>query len=292
MEKMLVSGQNIKSFLQENGFKVQSAGGEYQIVARWREGKNPNVSINPKTGKWIDYVTGTGGEWPALVGLIGGELTLETQNFQPQSEEIEIPQVFDSGILSNLKQNHEYWEGRKINPEICEYFQGGAADFNLPKMKNRYVFPIFNEKKQICGLSGRALGDAPAKWKHLGTKKTWIWPRGNNIKETSRAILVESVGCILSLWYAGIRDCLCIFGIKLSPAVLNYLISLNTSKIIVATNYEPENNNIGNRAAKEISEKLSKFFDNVEVRIPSPYKDVNDMLIIKGKEKVKEIYGS
>ena len=49
-------------------------------------------------------------------------------------------------------------------------------------MKNRYVFPILNSKKDIVGFSGRDLNSqSKIKWKHLGEKINWCYPLFLNI---------------------------------------------------------------------------------------------------------------
>ena len=74
-------------------------------------------------------------------------------------------------------------------------------------MQNRYVFPIFDNKNNIIGLSGRKLeakSNRP-KWIHYGKKSKWIYPsfvNKNYIKDKEEVILVESIGDMLSLWEA------------------------------------------------------------------------------------------
>ena len=73
-------------------------------------------------------------------------------------------------------------------------------------MAGRYVFPIFNSVDQIVGFSGRDIlsrKDAP-KWKHIGSKSTWVFPAKKNskiIKETKKMMKTDDIIPVLVLNY-------------------------------------------------------------------------------------------
>ncbi len=153
-------------------------------------------------------------------------------------------------------------------------FKGGVI--NAGRMNGRYIFPIYNSKKEIIGVSGRDVtGKSAIRWKHLGPRNEFVWPAFLNreaIKAASEVILVESPGCILKLWDCSVKNAICLFGIDLSLSVLNFILRLDLSRIIVATNNEPDNNNVGNLAAAKIEKKLLKYFDRRQVMVRLPFK--------------------
>jgi DNA primase len=168
---------------------------------------------------------------------------------------------------------------------------GGIAENG--KMKNRYVFPIFNSKKEIVGFSGRDVtNNSKIKWKHLGDKINWCYPSFLNleeIKSQKEAILVESIGDCLSLWDAGIKNTIVTFGLEISISILNFLLKVDPNKIYISFNNDQEKNNAGNIAAEKGKNKLLRYFDPKQIEIKLPDKkdfgemSVDEILIWKKK---------
>ena len=79
-------------------------------------------------------------------------------------------------------------------------------------------------------MSGRKLEieSKRPKWIHYGQKSKWIYPSFVNekyIKQSGEVILVESIGDMLSLWEAGVKNTIVLFGVNLSKTILFYLIA-------------------------------------------------------------------
>ena len=144
-----------------------------------------------------------------------------------------------------LKKDHSYWINRGVSQETLNLFLGGVADNG--KMKNRYVFPIFNAKNNIIGFSGRDITNlSKIKWKHIGEKTEFVYPLFVNseiIQQQKEIILVESIGDMLSLWQAGVKNTLVTFGTSLSLAILNYSLKLDPKKIYISLNNDSNKNN-------------------------------------------------
>jgi hypothetical protein len=184
-------------------------------------------------------------------------------------------------ILDGLVKNYEYWNDRGISSDTCAYFNIGVA--TRGQLKNRTVIPIFSKenKNLIIGFTGRTLKkDVKPKWKHISDlKQKWLIPAlDEEIKTRKSVILVESPGCFLSLFEHGVKNTLCLFGLKAHDGVISYLIKKNPKRILIATNNEPGNNNIGNEAALKIKEQLKSFFaeERLIIALPSK-KDFNEM---------------
>ena len=114
-------------------------------------------------------------------------------------------------------------------------------------MKNRYVFPILNGKKEIVGFTGRDIQTSSSssrpKWKHIGDKSKWKYPLQANIRtlqELKEVIILESVGDMLALWECGIKNTIVTFGVNISVELLNLFIKLNMNKMIISFNNDSE----------------------------------------------------
>ena len=282
---------DIKSFLQDKGCKIQQSGGEIQIVATWRGGQNFSVSINPRNGNWFDFVEASGGSFDKLVTLLGGEITDQNYSFSNTDwvDELKLPQKFDISILNGLIKDYSYWENRAIDKVIFDEFTAGI--FKDGKMAKRHCTVIYGQNKDIVGVSGRALENwMKPKWKHLFKVSDVCFPLYLNkeiIKEKQEVILVESLGNLFSLWSAGIKNVICIFGTRLHNKILSNLISLNLKNIIVSLDNDSENHNVGNLAAENVKIKLSNFFDeNIIKIILPPEKDWNETLVARGPDSI------
>jgi DNA primase len=149
---------------------------------------------------------------------------------------------------------------------------------------------ITNRKAIIFGLKGYYLYDNEKvpKWKHLGDKSQWIYPfqiNFNIIKEQKKVILIESVGDMLSLWQAGVKNTMVIFGLDVSVAQLNALIKTDPDKMIISLNNDEDKNSAGNVAAEKLKRKLLKYFDKNQVAIHLPTaNDFGEM----SSEQIKE----
>ena len=194
-----------------------------------------------------------------------------------------IDKIFDQENLSLIIKNHSYWNKRGISDEVLEKFKCGVDDgVEGGKMRNRYIFPIFDFDLNIIGLSGRKLEaeSKRPKWLHYGSKSKWIYPAFLNekeIKSKGEVILVESIGDMLSLWENGIKNCIVLFGINLSKSILFHLMKLKVKKIIIALNNDGDNK-AGNNGALKILDLLNYYFtkNNSLIALP-PRNDFNEM---------------
>ena len=290
----------IGEILTEMGYSLRDYGKEYRTTPLYRESDNPTVlSIKKETGRWVDFKHSLRGSFEELIKLTLNLKSLEeaqnwlkTKNHYSSKAtarpKLKTRRSFDKSTLENLIEDHSDWEGRGIAEDIVKLFSGGIMPEG--RMKNRYVFPIFNSKQTLLGFTGRYLynNEKVPKWKHLGDKSQWIYPfqiNFNIIKEQKKVILIESVGDMLSLWQAGVKNTMVIFGLDVSVAQLNALIKIDPDKMIISLNNDEHNNNAGNVAAEKLKRKLLKYFDKNQVAIHLPTaNDFGEMSL----EQVKE----
>ena len=274
-----------KEILQKIGYTdLREGSKEWSTRPLYRDSDNYTaLSINKVTGDWYDFVERIGGKLPQLV-----QKTLQLPDNQAveaflgdssykitikNNYELTDVKKFDKQLLIKLGKDHSYWASRGVSVHTVNTFQGGVT-FN-GRMAYRYVFPIFNDREDLVGFSGRRLNENEnfAKWKHLGKKTGWLYPikwNAHIIMEKKEVILVESIGDMLSLWEAGIKNTLVTFGVNVSPKIIEFLLKIDAQKIIIAFNNDSDNKSVGNFAAEEAKLKLMNFFDERQITIAIP----------------------
>lgn len=293
---------SVQDVLSNIGYELRDCGKFYRAKPLYRESNNnTSLSVDKETGNWKDFSTQQYGSLRQLVKITLGisseeDLTKYFNGFTPstvrKTVEIEQQKTFSKDLLIKLRKDYSYWNARGVSNEILELLQGGVADNG--KMANRFVFPIFNEKDEIVGFSGRDLtGFSPIKWKTISSKSNWCYPLKINkeiIIKSKQVVILESAGDFLNLWEAGVKNGLVVFGVELSPQFISNLIRLDVNQIILALNNDFGNNDVGNKAAEKAKEKLLNYFDEGQIKIALPEKkDFGEMSheeIIKWKNNL------
>jgi len=279
---------SIYEILTELGYQLKDYGKEFRTKPLYRDSDNDTVlRIYKDTGKWFDFKQNISGDINSLVRLTlkiddpdKAQEWLKNKNFTTNySIEYTKPilkstKKFDINLLENLEYNHLYCNKRSITNDTLIQFKGGVG--KAGKMKNRYVFPIFDIRNDIIGFSGRDITNlSKIKWKHLGEKNDFLYPlflNSNIIEEQKEIILVESIGDMLSLWQNNIKNVLVIFGTNLSLSVLNYCLKTDMKKIYISLNNDSEKNKAGNIAAEKTYFRLKRYFDDKQLKIALPIK--------------------
>lgn len=287
---------DIKEILQEIGYSnIMDNGRELRMRPIYRDSSNnTSLCVKKDTGKFYDFSAGITGSFEQLVKISlnlqtvkEAQIHLKNKDFSTKQLEtkpkIRQPKKIDKSILEEIQPVHDYWINRGISEETLSVFGGGVVKNG--RMKNRYVFPIFNSKNELVGVSGRSLESNPKiKWKHWGVKDEWKYPASFNfkyLKNCDKCYLVESIGDMLKLWEAGFKSVVVLFGLKLSTSVLNLLIKANPRTILICTNNDFHKSfNSGEDSASKIEAKLLKFFDphKIVVKLP-PKNDFGEMSI-------------
>lgn len=226
----------------------------------------------------------------AILSLVGTQAIEGEVIFKKPEPKIEVSKKWPLDILKGLIRNNDYWNNRGIRGEVCNLFDMGIA--TKGQLDHRSVNPIFNEKKTyIVGFAGRTIKNRDPKWKILGVKSEFLFPLWLNkgiILDKKEIILVEGVGCVLSLYNSGIFNSICLFGVNISSQIISKLIELSPNKIIISLNNE--NSNIGINAALKIKKQLLSFFGEEKIVVKLPIKkDFNEMNELEIKNWYKNI---
>jgi len=290
---------DFKNILLDVGYSnIKDNGREFRMKPVYRDSSSDTVlSVRKDTGHFIDFSKQISGSFEYLIQLSMGLKTVEEaktvlkDKWEINSEikrehrpPVSSPKIFPSTYLEKIIQDHSYWEERGISKQTLELFNGGVVHSGT--MADRYVFPIFNSKKELIGVTGRYLKNLPEekskpKWLHRGRTSEWKYPLQINqkiLKEKKEIILIESIGDMLALWECEIKNTIVVFGLNISPSFISLLIKLDPNKIFVSFNDDSDNNSAGNKGVEAAVRKLKNYFDPHQIQVAFPTKnDFGDM---------------
>ena len=276
---------DVKDILTNIGYTLFDSGKEYRTKPLYRDSSSNNVlSIKKDTGRWIDFKENRYGNLEELVQItlklkdLNEAKSYISNNFQlrlpkPDKEKLKGRQTFNKDNLNHIIPNYSYWEKRGISSDTLSVFESGTM--NIGKMKDRYVFPIFDKVNNLVGIAGRDTTDSQVlKWKLIGEKKLWAYPLKYNLKyllSEKEIFLVESIGDMLALWEAGVKNCIVTFGLSISSKIKQMLMITDPKKIYISFNNDK--NQAGNEAAEKAYNNLRRQFDAPQLSIQLPSKN-------------------
>ncbi len=202
------------------------------------------------------------------------ELSLQVIDPEPK---LEVEKVYPEEMLTKLVPDYRYWAGRGISEEVLRRMGGGLAPADeRSKLSGRFIHPLRNKGDKLIGFAGRLVSEASfgPKWKILGKKTKFVYPHysilSKELDSKKEIILVEGIGCVLSLASAGIWNTFCLFGLNVSSVLLGLVVSKNLKRVVIATNNEASG--IGNTAAAKIRAQLIVFLGEEKVIVHLPDK--------------------
>ena len=293
-----LSPEDVESILVELGYDLQDRGSYWQTNALFRNGDNKTaLQIYKNTGVWRDFVENTpplpfqkliethlGTNDPTVIApyLQGSS---STAPYVAPPPKLSSEEIYEEDCLKKLFPHYSFYSRRGISSPLLKFLKAGLATEG--QMYQRFVFPIYNEHRQIHGFSGRYMGtrQTAPKWKHLGKKRNWIYPyylEDNDgsfpvqeaIEENNAVILVESIGDMLNLWEHGYKNSLVVFGLDASPQLICHLMSLNVKQITISFNNDGSSSlNAGVLGSLKTYLKLLNYFDVERLRICLPTKN-------------------
>jgi len=137
-------------------------------------------------------------------------------------------------------------------------------------MHHRVIFPIFNEDGQVVGIYGRSIDDdSSVPHLHLPGPHRGVF-NWQAAKRSRELLLTEGIIDALSIYQAGCRDVIALYGVNgLTPDHLALFKKYRTKKILFAF----DNDTAGEEACRPLAEALSP----IECfKVVLPVKDAND----------------
>lgn len=291
----------LRSTLEDAGYKLNDYGDHWRCAAQYRGGTNPmSLKIYKNSGVWSDFgFQNTPLPIAVLLKKIFGPQHPVVQKFEKKSknkqttyyqrtQKIEMDKVYPEEVLTKLFPNFYFYTKKGFDVITLQNLRAGLA--GTGKMYRRIVFPIFDENSQIIGFSGRKIdddNDNKPKWKHLGNKKNWVYPAfvpslsekiEAAINKSKTIIFVESIGDMMALHENGIFNVLVTFGLRLSPKLLAYLNRFSLKRIIIIANNDKESKkNNGVIGALSNYVDLLFYFNPDGIFIALPPCDKNDL---------------
>ena len=288
---------SVRDILVDLGYHLIDSGKDYRAKPLYRDSSSNTVlSINKGTGRWIDFKEQRFGTIEELV-----RLTLKLEDIsqaklylsnkfefeapKPEKEKLKSPTVFGAANLEKIIPDYSYWVDRGISRDTLKVFESGVM--REGKMRNRYVFPVFDSRNRLMGAAGRDLTNTQAaKWKFSGEKSLWAYPLKYNqqiLRKKKEVFLVESIGDMLALWESGIRHTIVTFGLHIPPKIKQVLMALDPNKIYISFNND--DNKAGNNGATKAYQNLRRQFDLHQLEIALPPK--NDFGCMSSHEIIK-----
>ena len=228
---------------------------------------------------------------------------------------------YEQLVTPEGKRCTDYMAGRKISPSVAKRFglgfapehsgafltamrQKGYSDWELSDadlirrgdhgfystFRNRLMFPIIDVRGNVIGFSGRALGDAGAKY--LNSKDTLVFNKGRNLfalnlAKKSKAgyiILSERNIDIVALHQAGFDSAVASLGTSLTPEQAR-LISRYTNEVIIAY----DNDGAGIKASQRAIGILERLDLKVRVLRMTGAKDPDEYIKTRGADAFRNL---
>ena len=228
---------------------------------------------------------------------------------------------YEQLVTPEGKRCTDYMAGRKISPPVAKRFglgfapehsgaflaamrQKGYSDWELSDadlirrgdhgfystFRNRLMFPIIDVRGNVIGFSGRALGDAGAKY--LNSKDTLVFNKGRNLfalnlaKKSKAGYIILSEGNIdiVALHQAGFDSAVASLGTSLTPEQAR-LISRYTNEVIIAY----DNDGAGIKASQRAIGILERLDLKVRVLRMTGAKDPDEYIKTRGADAFRNL---
>ena len=169
--------------------------------------------------------------------------------------------------------------------------KGNQAKYLLD---DRLLFPIKNHYGRTVGFASRALDENSNGQKYLNSRNTVLYNKTNVLFNLDKARLnsdiyvVEGYADVFTLYKYGIKNVVALCGLSFNEERYKILVKQGITKIIFCLDRDLA----GQQALTRIIDKDIKGLQGINLfvkEIPSPYKDVDELLVKDGIEAFKAI---
>jgi len=158
------------------------------------------------------------------------------------------------------------------------------------RFRNRVMFPIIDQRYNVIGFGGRAMGDDPAKY--LNTSETMVFKKGQNLYAMNVAkssgekglILCEGYMDVIALHQAGFTNAVATLGTALTPQQAK-LMKRITSDVILCYDSDEAGRNATRRALDILANEEMK----VKVITVTGGKDPDEFIKTHGADSFRKL---
>jgi hypothetical protein len=220
-----------------------------------------------------------------------GELRIEN----PVIKENPLPEKPTTGLSRETVREHltnipsPYFVDRGYDPKVLDMYDIGECHNEDKPMYGRAVVPIYDDDYEFTvGFTGRSLNGGKPKWKHSKDFKSGMflfnfWFAKEEIRNTSAITVVESIGNVLRLVEAGVKNVVGLFGVSLSKG---QKLSIYSSGAL-GVNIIMDNDEAGDKAGVSITNQLSDTLYTNVIHLPDGVNDVGEMNVSQIEEYIK-----
>jgi DNA primase len=167
-------------------------------------GRRRSLELNDRAARYYEYVL-----WSLPAGEPGRRLLAERAVDPALARRFRVGFAPAGGPAGSALVRYLTGKGGALPAEVAD---AGLASRGRDLFRNRVVFPIADERGQVIGFGGRALGDAPPKY--LNTPETGVYHKSialfgldqarQALRERRQAVVVEGYFDVLAAHAAGV----------------------------------------------------------------------------------------
>jgi len=236
-------------------------------ICPFHEESKPSFSINLVSGKYQCFSCGASGvSFESFFDRIKSRYSIKLLEYKGSENFIQMTNEYIQSLnIENNeieKTNIKYLNEEVLNKyssELGEYICDRVHNKNIREMfeikydnyNKRYVIPIRNYNKRLCGIVFRQFKDPKYLYNFGFNKKLILFGLDKIDKSCDRAIIVEGSLDVIKTYDNGVVNSVAILGSKMSKHQED-LILRNFNEVIIAT----DNDKAGSRCADDIQNRL------------------------------------
>ncbi|MGD0448430.1 MAG: DNA primase [Candidatus Dormibacteria bacterium] len=237
-------------------------------------GRRRSLELSDRAAKFYEYVL-----WSLPAGAPGRRLLAERAVDDALARRFRVGFAPAGGPAGTALVRYLVGKG---GATVSELVEAGLARGGRDYFRNRPVFPISDERGQVLGFGGRALGDAVPKY--LNTPETGIYHKSTALfgldqarqalRERRVAVVVEGYFDVLAAHTAGVANVVASSGTALTREQVR-IIARHADEVVLCFDGDAA----GRRAAARAVELCAaeKLSGRIAV-MPSQYKDPDEMV--------------
>jgi len=238
-------------------------------------GRRRSLELSDRAAKFYEYVL-----WNLPAGAPGRRLLAERAVDEALARRFRVGFAPSGGAAGTALVRYLVGKG---GATVAELVEAGLAGRNgRDTFRNRPVFPISDERGQVLGFGGRALGDAVPKY--INTPETGIYHKSTALfgldqarqalRERRVAVVVEGYFDVLAAHTAGVPNVVASSGTALTREQVR-IIARHADEVVLCF----DGDDAGRRAAQAAVEICTA--ERLKARIavmPVQYKDPDEMV--------------